>query len=200
MKYLLLTNILLLSTISFQCLETGNAATEHDTTNKTIEPNEDIVFIENAKPEDLQKALKDFCKTYNQGGKVAFLNLNTYEGNIYSITFRKPIPFDVLEYLINYLHYPFGIDHKPNIRAWATIKPDASWIDKALHNKQVMLYIPEDDKEYDNVYFITQENQAYKDSFRADETLKKVEEKQVKFESAKQYLKDLKIKSTVEVE
>ena len=70
---------------------------------------------------------------------------------------------------INYLKYAHELslkpDYKPDIKAWCKTKESYSWMTNEIANKTVMLFIPDSDKEYDNVYLTTEDNIGFKMGF-----------------------------------
>ncbi len=63
-------------------------------------------------------------------------------------------------FLFNYLKYPEGIDYKADMAGYTTGKEE-----NALKSKEIMVYIPDDDTEYDNVNIVTQEGDSFKLDF-----------------------------------
>ncbi len=62
-----------------------------------------------------------------------------------------------------------GFDKSFNVTAWETTKQANGWITEKTANKKVMLFIPEDDKEHDNVFLTTDDNIGYKLGFAMGE-------------------------------
>jgi hypothetical protein len=63
-------------------------------------------------------------------------------------------------YLVNYLNYPEDIEYKVDIEGF-TIGKD----EYMLKNKILLVYIPPNDKEFDNVFVTTSENENFKVDF-----------------------------------
>ena len=129
--------------------------------------NDKIIIVENVKLDYLKKDIQDFCNHYNQGGNRALPRLSFIK-NKYIITFPYDIEFQYFCYFINYLKYPKGFsksEYNPNLRAWCTTKGGDAWMTKELINKKVMIYIPDSDDEYDNVYLTTSDNIGFKMGF-----------------------------------
>lgn len=138
---------------------------EKPTTNKI---NDKIIVIKNLKVDYLKQAIKQFCDLSNQISYVALPRLTVLE-NQSIITFPYDIEFDQFCYFINYIKYAHELadksDYKPQIRAWYTTKADDQWITEEMANKAIMLYIPDSDEEYDNVYLTTSDHLCFKVSF-----------------------------------
>ena len=134
--------------------------------------NDKIVVIKGAKYDDVQKAITQFCNIYNQQEFIAIPNLTKIADDEFVVTFPYDLGFDTFCFFINYMYYPEEIFYKADIKAWATTKLDDIWIADKSANKKVMLYIPSDDKEYDNVYLTTEDNIGYKLGFAAGEAMR----------------------------
>ena len=67
------------------------------------------------------------------------------------------------------VYYPMDIKWTPNVIAWATTKQGDTWIKESAANKKVMLFVPEDDNEHDNVFLTTADNIGYKLGFAVGE-------------------------------
>ncbi|MDD4822452.1 MAG: hypothetical protein PHI48_07835 [Bacteroidales bacterium] len=124
--------------------------------------NDKIVYIENANFDDVKKAIQQFCTDYNQDYLRALPLLSVMYGNKHIVTFPYDIDFETYCYFVNYMHYPNNITYQPTIKAWATTNSDDKWMTSDIENKTVMIFIPYDDKEYDNVYLTTSDNIGYK--------------------------------------
>ena len=62
-----------------------------------------------------------------------------------------------------------GLVWTPDVTAWTTTKSNDTWITEKSANKKVMLFIPSDDTEHDNVYMTTSDNIEYKLGFAVGE-------------------------------
>lgn len=136
--------------------------------------NDKVVLVENVKLEDLKNALQKFCNSYNQEGFRALPLLTIISDNKFAITFPFNIDFETYCYFVNYLYYPNDIIYKPTIKAWTSTKTEDVWMTNEIVNKKVMLFIPSDDKDYDNVYLTTSENIGYKMGFAMGEEKQKL--------------------------
>lgn len=128
--------------------------------------NDKIVFVENCDFEDLKNIIEQFCLRYKQNNSNILALLSRISENKFIITFPYDVDFEIYCYFINYLYYPIKVrNYNPIIKAWTTTKSSDKWITENIPNKLVMLYIPPNDKEYDNVYIITADNDVFKINF-----------------------------------
>ena len=106
---------------------------------------------------------------YNKESGKAVLRLSSINSGTFAVTFPYDIDFATFCFAVNFLKYPVDIKWDAQVRAWATIKQGDEWVTEKSVNKKVMLYLAEDDKEYDNVFLTTQDNIGYKLGFAAGE-------------------------------
>jgi hypothetical protein len=135
--------------------------------------NDKIIIVKKLALDYLKKAIEQFCNIYNKQRIIAKPRLTVFE-NQYLITFPYDIDFENFCYFINYLKYANELclkpDYKPEIIAWCSTKKGDSWMTDQILNKRVMLFIPESDKDYDNVYLTTEYNLGYKMGFAIGES------------------------------
>ena len=62
--------------------------------------------------------------------------------------------------MVNYLNYPEGIEYKVDIEGFTTGQDK-----NKLSNKELLVYISQSDKEFDNVFVTTSENENFKVDF-----------------------------------
>jgi hypothetical protein len=126
--------------------------------------NDKLVLIENADYADVQKALTDFCNMYNEKTYQALPRLIKLSEKEFAIIFPYDLDFEIYCYFVNYMKYPIGIKWNANIVGWVTASTN-DWIPEQSLNKKIMLFVPEDDTEGDNVYMTTSDNTGYKLGF-----------------------------------
>lgn len=161
--------------------------------------NDKIIIIKGTNYDNIKKASQQFCKMYNQQDTITIPNLTKISDSSFAITFPYDLPFDTFCFFVNYLYYPNDIFYKADIKAWATTKPTDIWITDKSANKKVMLYIPDDDKEYDNVYLTTQDNIGYKLGFAAGHEEELLNQPKEKYIAPTINLDDLKNRLTEEI-
>jgi|TARA_B110000902_G_C14068537_1_gene498367 hypothetical protein len=129
--------------------------------------NDKIVVVKNLKQEYLEKAIEQFLDL-NKGGNPIKPKITIFDDKLI-ITFPYDVEFDALCYFINYLEYAHDLslkpDYKPEIYGWYKTKSGDEWMTKEIVNKEVLIFIPETDDEYDNVYLTTEDNLGFKMGF-----------------------------------
>ena len=131
--------------------------------------NDKLAIIKNVSYSDLKDVLKGFCNMYNKKNYQAQPRLIKLSEREFAITFPYDVDFEIYCYFINYLKYPMGLTWAPDVSAWTTTKNSDTWITEKSANKKVMLFIPFDDTEHDNVYMTTYDNIEYKLGFAVGE-------------------------------
>ena len=177
----------------------NNLSRPTDSSTPPTVDNDKIVIIKGANYNDIKKAIQQFCNIYNQQGYVAIPNLTKIRDNEFAITFPHDLAFDMFCFFVNYLYYPNNIFYKADIKAWTTTKPTDTWITDKSANKKVMLYIPADDEEHDNVYLTTQDNIGYKLGFAVGHEKQLLDNPKEKYIDQTINLNDIKNNPTEEI-
>ena len=175
---LIIIGVIIIALFLKSCVSNNNSKNGNRPTNKDLPKdkitNDKIMLIQNVSLEDLKKAIQQFCNIYNQENFKALPSLAIISENKFIVTFPYDIEFETYCYFVNYLYYPNDITYKPIIKAWTTTKTKDIWMKDDIVNKKVMLYIPSDDKDYDNVYLTTSDNIEYKMGFALGASSKKL--------------------------
>ena len=142
-----------------------------------------LVIVEDASENDIKKILQEFCNSYNKETFQAIPRLTKLSDKEFAVTFPYDINFEIYCYLINYVNYPMGFDRHFKTVGWTSTKPSDTWITEKSVNKNVMLYVSDFDKEYDNIFLTTVDSIGYKLGFAMGE------EKQLLDRPDKNYVK-----------
>ncbi|MDD4994251.1 MAG: hypothetical protein PHR83_18675 [Paludibacter sp.] len=198
---LVIIGVIMIALLLKSCVSKNNSKNENRPITKDLPQdkieNDKVVLIENVNLDEVKNAIQQFCNSYNQEDFKALPLLSVISEKKFIVTFPYDIEFEIYCYFVNYLYYPNDITYKPIIKAWTTTKPSDMWMKDDIVNKKVMLYIPSDDKEYDNVYLTTSDNFEYKMGFALGESSKKLNEsKQTYSEPVK--LDELKLQETIQ--
>jgi len=210
-KTLLIIGVVLV--VGFLFFKFGLKSSESDLKNiarpndssKPTEPivNDKIIIVKNLKLDYLKQAIEQLCNMSNQDRYNALPRLTILD-NQFVITFPYDIEFDQFCYFVNYLKYAHDLslkpDYKPEIKAWCTTKTGFAWMTDEIVNKKVMIYIPDWDKEYDNVYVTTQDDLGYKMGFAMGEEHHKLYKPVFKFEKMTIDLNTLTDRETIDFE
>jgi hypothetical protein len=121
------------------------------------------IVIEGGTRNDVEIILENFCQLYSEGGIVK--DIQFYEknnaSNSFLVSFETELDFEHYAYLINYLTYPEGINN------WAS-KIYGYYFTKFLTEnyefnvgEYLMLYVSNNDGDYDNVNVVNFNNETY---------------------------------------
>ena len=122
---------------------------------------DNLIVIKGGVYNDIKKVLRQWIDLYSkdlQEGLTFQLYKNGHSSHI--IQADKRLDNERFYYLVNYLSYPEGIQYKINIEGFTKGK-----VDDNLKNKNLLVYISPTDKDYDNVFVTTSENENFKIDF-----------------------------------
>jgi hypothetical protein len=119
-----------------------------------------LIEIEGGEYNDIKKALKQWINIDNDLSGGLTFTLYTNGKNKHYIQADERLCNDNFFSLINYLMYPENIEYKIDIKGFTVGKNN-----NKLKNKEMMIFIPSTDEEYDNVYIVTSDNENYKIDF-----------------------------------
>ena len=200
---------IIIAIIAFYFIKTKfvNQVVEPD--NDTIRPsleklpkqkisNDKLVIVDNINSIEIDRIMKGFCNMYNKENYQALPSVYKLSERQFAITFPFDIEFEIYCYFINYVHYPMGFDKSFDVSGWTTTKSGQSWITERSANKKVMIYIPTDDTEGDNVYLTTIDNIGYKLGFAMGEKKQLLEIPKKQFISPKIEITELTNKEKIE--
>jgi len=135
------------------------------------------IFIEGCSYSDIKKALNQWIDLYADDFETIqkFELFNTGDVN-HIIKADDKLPNNQFNYLVNYLKYPENIDYKINIKAYTKVSSPTPF-PKERKGEEIMIFIPESDNEYDNVYWVGKDNNVWKTDFGGKTTHAKIQKK-----------------------
>lgn len=125
--------------------------------------NNKVILVEKVNNSEIEILVKDFCSLYNKEEEVAIIKIQKFAGKAYLLSFPYDIDFDIYCYLFNYITYPLNTERSPFVTGWYPISKEEA---------ESMFYIPLNEKEKDNVYYVTPEGKNYKVDFRTMKPLR----------------------------
>jgi hypothetical protein len=122
---------------------------------------DNLILIKGGAYNDIKKALRQWIDLYSKDLEdgLTFQLYKNGNGN-HIIQADKRLDNERFYYLVNYLNYPEGIEYKIDIEGFTTGQDE-----NKLKNKELLVYISQTDKEYDNVFVTTSENENFKVDF-----------------------------------
>ena len=129
-----------------------------------------IIMATQMNENEVENAINGFIKQYEDNGdKVDRPQVRQQEGDVFMIYLPDTTPYDLFCYWVNYMVYSDkGKKYNNNITGWYEVSANA----KLFPNQILMVYVPESDTEYDNVYFTTKDNFCYKQEFAGGTSIK----------------------------
>lgn len=122
--------------------------------------NNNLIIINGGAYNEIKKALRQWIDLYSEQiqSDLDFKIYKNGKGN-HIIQADERLDNESFFYLVNYLKYPEGIEYNIDIEGYTTGE------EKKLKSKRLLVYISPNDKDYDNVFVITNENENYKVEF-----------------------------------
>ncbi|WMJ75395.1 hypothetical protein RCC89_19850 [Cytophagaceae bacterium ABcell3] len=122
---------------------------------------DNLIIIKGGAYNDVKRALKQWIDLYSNDLEdgLTFKLFKNGRGN-HMIQADERLDNDKFYYLINYLKYPEGVDYKIDVEGFTVGKDD-----NLLKGRRLLVYISQSDKDYDNVFVVTNENNSYKVDF-----------------------------------
>jgi hypothetical protein len=126
---------------------------------------DNLIKIKGGSYDDIKKALQQWIMLYSRDleSNIKFELYKIGQEN-YLIAADKRLNNEKFNFLINYLRYPEGINYNISIEGYSTVR-DEKLYPKNLLNKKIIVYVPDNDKEYDNVFVTTEDNETFKIDF-----------------------------------
>lgn len=124
-------------------------------------PIDNLVTISGGSYANIKKALVQWIHLYSKDMTPDYVFELHKNGRGNHVIVADPrLDNDRFYFLVNYLNYPENIDYKVKIRGYTVGRNN-----NVLKDKRLLIYIPEEDHDYDNVFVVTTENITYKVDF-----------------------------------
>lgn len=130
--------------------------------------NDKAILVQGWNEDELSKILHDFVDEDLSAFAAFRIELQKRLENSFALTFPEDVhPAEFLS-LINYLAYPINFDPAGRsiiVAGKTTLNSDFDGLPKSLERKKAILYIPENDEDYDVVYLQTESGETLAKSF-----------------------------------
>lgn len=124
-----------------------------------MEIKQNTIYITGGTYALLIKALEQWIEAYTDVLNPDFIfQINPVSNNKHIIIADKRLDNELFFFLVNYIKFPANIEYNISLKAYAILKSHFT-------GKQAMIYIEENDKESDNVYATTTDNEVLKFDF-----------------------------------
>src|SRR2546426_5636825 len=146
--------------------------------------NDKVIVVKGWNEDELQRILDDFIQEDTSGLPSYKIDVHKRDEDLYNLTFPQDIHAAVFGFLVNYLAYPrnFGLAGRSIIVAGkAMLNSDFQGIPQSLVGDKAIIYVPENDQDYDVVYLQTETGATLANSF-SDGVWRKVQDAQLSSE------------------
>ena len=147
-----------------------------------------LILVQNMSENEINDAIESF----NKIGKEEDENFEYYtpqiktRGKDFMLLFSPTISYRNFCFWVNYLVYSNkNKRHNNDITGWYEVGNTSN--NHPLSNKTLMLFIPESDKEFDNVYLVDNFNNCYKQEFALDEKIIPLNESIIRYKEKPDY-------------
>ena len=123
------------------------------------------ITIEGGTSAQIKKAINEWMDLYFESLPSDFkMDFFKIDSKKYVLIPDQRLENERFNFLVNYLNYPGDNEYKVRVNGYTVIS-DTNIYPKEKLNFEIEIFIPADDKEYDNVYAVTQYNEVYKIDF-----------------------------------
>ena len=135
----------------------------------TPDPNNDkTILIQGWNEDELRAILDDFVEEDLSAFAAFRIEIEKHLEDYFALTFPEDIHPTEFTSLINYLAYPVNFDPSGRsivVAGKTTLNSDFDSLPKSLEGKKALLYLPEDDQDYDVVCLQTESGVTLARSF-----------------------------------
>jgi hypothetical protein len=130
--------------------------------------NDKAILIQGWNEDELRQILDDFVAEDLSAFAAFRIEIQKRLESSFRLTFPEDIHPDEFASLINYLAYPINLDPAGRsiiLAGKTTLNSDFDGLPKSLEGKKALLYLPEDDEDYDVVFMQTESGLTFAKSF-----------------------------------
>jgi hypothetical protein len=129
-----------------------------------------LVFVAGTSTPDITRISQDFANRYYDRGDGVELSIYTSktDDKKHVLKLEQPQEFYLFNFLVNFIAYPADKTYRLEPRGYWKLQPNQI-PSSGLENDLLMIFVPLEDREYDNVYAITQTGNPMKLGFAIGE-------------------------------
>lgn len=127
--------------------------------------NDKLIVVEGMHEDLIKRIIRDFCGWHNREMLQVIPVVTKITDQQFAMTFPYDVSFDIFCSFINYLNYPKGYNRRFYPIGWATTRLTDLWMTAESAGKQVLLFVPDADREYDHVFMTTADQMGYQLNF-----------------------------------
>jgi len=133
--------------------------------------NDKVIMVRGWNEDELRNILDDFIEADRSGSSPVDVEISKRAEDVYSLTFPQDFHPSRFSFLVNYLAYPSNFDLSERevlVAGETTLNSDFEGIPQSLLGKKAIIYVPENDRDYDGVYLQTETDDNLAISFSED--------------------------------
>ena len=133
--------------------------------------NDKVIRVRGWSANELREILNDFIEADRSGSSPVDVEISKRAEDVYSLTFPQDFHPSRFSFLVNYLAYPSNFDLSERevvVAGETTLNSDFEGIPQRLLGKKAIIYVPENDRDYDGVYLQTETDDNLAISFSED--------------------------------
>ena len=123
--------------------------------------NDKMIIIRGVSQSELHQVIQEFCDLYNRDEYQVITRVTLVSDKDYCLTFPYDMAFERFCLLVNYLQYPLERQWPAQVIGWLSIQPGAPGIGGVYAPKKLMIFIPPDDGEGDQVCISSEDRLGY---------------------------------------
>jgi len=130
--------------------------------------NDKVIVVKGWNEDELQRILDDFVAEDSSGVASYKIEVEKREEDLHRLTFPQDIHAALFGFLVNYLAYPtnFALAGRSIMVAGKTmLRSDFQGIPESLVGNKAIIYLPENDQDYDVIYLQTETGDTFANSF-----------------------------------
>ena len=130
--------------------------------------NDKVIVVKGWNEDELQRILDDFIEADTSGVASYKIEVEKRDEDLYSLTFSQDIHAAVFGFLVNYLAYPtnFALAGRSiSVAGKTMLSPDFQGIPESLAENKAIIYVPENDQDYDVIYLLVETGAAFANAF-----------------------------------
>lgn len=133
--------------------------------------NDKVIMVRGWNEDELRNILDDFIEADRSDSPPYKIDIHKRSECLFTLTFPQDIHPTVFGFLVNYLAYPSNFDLSERevvVAGETTLNSDFEGIPQRLLGKKAIIYVPENDRDYDGVYLQTETDDNLAISFSED--------------------------------
>lgn len=129
--------------------------------------NDKIVIVAGLDQEQMELMIREFTEIFNVRYYYAIIRMHAMSPQVFALTFPFDIKWEYLMELINHLTFFYADEPKAQMRAWLTLPEECG---QAV-GEHAMMFVKEDDEEYDFIRLTTRYNHGFKYDFETEKII-----------------------------